>query len=105
VDGEHHAANRQQQVFSDRVFVMTKRKIPERARDCVTLAEKVAFSMMVEQEWQKMRENPAFAPSDIHDVIDKYDDPDCPWSQPFWAADWARAERAKREIMRTLGDD
>ena len=39
---------------------MTKRKVevPQRARDCKTLAEKVAFSMMVGEEWQKMRENP-----------------------------------------------
>jgi hypothetical protein len=86
---------------------MTKRKVevPQRARDCKTLAEKVAFSMMVGEEWQKMRENPSFAPSDIHSVIDRFDDPDCPWSRPDWAAEWARAERTKREILRTLGDD
>jgi hypothetical protein len=82
-----------------------KHKIPERAKDCVTLADKVAFSLMVRSKWQELSENPWSCPSDIHEVIDRYHDENCPWSHPEWAAEWARAERAKREIKRMLPDD
>jgi hypothetical protein len=84
---------------------MAKRKIPERAKDCKTLADKIAFSLMVRAKWEELSENPWSCPGDIHAIIDTYDDPDCPWSHPEWAEEWARRERAKRAIMRMLPDD
>jgi hypothetical protein len=85
---------------------MTKRKVeaPQHARDCKTLAEKVAFSLMVREKWQELSENPWSCPSDIHEIIDRYDDPACPWSRADWADEWARRERTRRAIERMARD-
>jgi hypothetical protein len=83
---------------------MTKRKIPERARDRKTLADKVAFSLMVREKWEALADDPWSCPSDIHAIIDKYDDEKCPWSKPDWAEQWAHKERAKRAIERLVRD-
>ena len=81
---------------------MTKRKIPERAKDCVTLADKVAFSLMVREAWEALADNPWSVPSDLHEVIDRYDDPDCPWSRPDWASYYSRAQEEKERALRTV---
>lgn len=86
---------------------MTKRKVevPQHARDCKTIAEKVAFSLMIAEKLDASNDVFWSGPCEWAAIMDKYHDPDCPWSDPAWASDWARAERAKREILRTLGDD
>ena len=84
---------------------MAKPKIPERARDCHTLREKIGFSLMVAEKLDALNDVFWSGPSDWAAIMDRYGDPNCPWSDPAWAAEWSRAERSRREIMRTLGND
>jgi hypothetical protein len=88
---------------------MTKRKVevPQHARDCKTLADKVGFSLKVRAEFDALRENPWAGPEEFSALMDKYGDDyeKYPWAHPTWAEEWARAERTRREILRTLGDE
>jgi hypothetical protein len=83
-------------------IVMAKRKVPERAKDCKTLAEKIAFSQMVRSKWEALNGNPWSCPSDIDAIVDTYDDPDCPWSHPEWASHCIRAEEEKQRSERAM---
>ena len=89
---------------------MTKRKVeaPERPEDCHTIAQKVAYSMRLREIYEEQVCGPGWSspPSALSDFLDRYPyDPAMPWTHPAWAEEWARAERAKREIMRMLPDD
>ena len=82
-----------------------KRKTPERAKDCVTLADKIAFSLMVRAKFDALRDNPWSCPSDIHAILDAYDDPDCAWSHPEWAWYYSRAQEEKARVLRSIARD
>ena len=81
---------------------MTKRKIPERAKDCVTIADKVAFSLMVRSKYDALNADPWSAPSDIDAIMDRYADPNCPWSHPEWAKSYADSEREKLKLKKLI---
>jgi hypothetical protein len=84
------------------IEIRHERKIPERAKDCVTLADKIGFSLMVREKWQQLSDNPWSCPSDIHAIIDAYDDPDCAWSHPEWASYYSRSQEEKERALRSL---
>jgi hypothetical protein len=79
-----------------------KRKTPERAKDCITIADKIAFSLMVRAKWEALNDDPWSPPSDIHAIIDTYHDPDCPWSEPEWASRYVRSEEEKARALRAV---
>lgn len=76
-----------------------KRKVPERPEDCVTIADKVAFSNMMRERYDKLAEYDS-KPSDILD-FDRFPplDPRYPWMHPEWAADFSRSEREKARVL------
>jgi hypothetical protein len=79
---------------------------PDNPADCHSTAQRVAYSLMIRETFEALADNPWSAPSDLGDLMDRYPyDPAMPWTSPTWAEDWARAERAKREIMRELSRD
>lgn len=86
---------------------MTKQiKPPDNPADCITIAQKVAYSMMVREQYELIVCSPTSMPSDLGIFQDRFPyDERYPWSGPEWAQDWARRERAKRDIMRLLPDD
>jgi hypothetical protein len=59
-----------------------KHKGPERADQCVSLADKIAFSLMVRSKLQALSDDPWSCPSDYYDMINKYHDENCAWSHP-----------------------
>lgn len=85
---------------------MAKFKVPERAEDCKTIREKVAYSMMVREQYETIVCSHNSLPSDLGVFQDRFPyDPAMPWSSPEFASDWARAERERRAILRLLPDD
>jgi hypothetical protein len=84
-----------------------KRKIPERARDCVSLADKIAFSLMVREKWEALRGDPWAGPEQFSSLMDEWE-ADCekyPWAHPEWGATRARAEEEKARILRSIARD
>jgi hypothetical protein len=62
---------------------MTKRKVeaPDRPEDCVSIAQKVAFSLMVREKFEALANDPWSAPSDLGVLMDRYPhDPAMPWT-------------------------
>jgi hypothetical protein len=51
---------------------MPKRRIPERAKDCVSLADKIAFSLMVREKFETLREDPWAGPEQFSALMDEY---------------------------------
>jgi hypothetical protein len=87
---------------------MTKRKVeaPERPEDCHSTAQKVAYSMRLREIYEEQVCGPNSPPSALSDFLDRYPyNPAMPWRHPAWAEEWARRERARREIMRMVPDD
>ena len=84
-----------------------KHKCPERADQCVTLADKIAFSLMVRARYEALQGDPWAGPEQLSALMDEYHDPDgnFPWSHPEWAASYARAEEEKARVLRSIGRD
>jgi hypothetical protein len=82
-----------------------KHEAPERADQCVTLADKIAFSLAVRAKFDALRDDPWAAPEEFSALMDQYDDPDCAWSHPEWAASYARAEEEKARVLRSIARD
>ena len=82
---------------------MSKRhKAPERPQDCVTLADKIAFSDMMRERWQSI---PYDAPPDAILDFDKYPMFDYlryPFAHPEWSINHARSEREKMRAKRRM---
>jgi hypothetical protein len=87
--------------------MMTKPKVeaPDDPAACITIAQKVAYSMMVRAKFEALADDPWSAPSDLGVLMDPYPhDPAMPWTHPEWAEEWARQERARRAIERLVRD-
>lgn len=84
---------------------MTKRKVPERACDCVTLQDKISFSLMVAEKLEALNDKFWSGPTEWAEIMDRYDDPNCPWSDPAWASNYARAEEEKARVLRSIARD
>jgi hypothetical protein len=85
--------------------MMTKRKVepPDDPAACVTIAQKVAYSVKIREKYEALQGAPWAGPEQLTEIMDRYPfDARYPWTHPTWAEDWARAERAKREIEREL---
>jgi hypothetical protein len=76
-----------------------------RPQDCKTIAEKVKFSMAVRERYEELVQSPAMAPSDLtefwdqHPILEQF-----PHTHPEFCVYWARQQRAKKEILRTIKD-
>jgi hypothetical protein len=83
-----------------------KHKAPERAKDCVTIADKVAFSLMVREKFEALRGEPWAGPAEFSALMDEYEEDNAfPWAHPEWAANYARAEEEKARILRSIARD
>jgi hypothetical protein len=80
-----------------------KVKIPDNPADCVTIAQKVQFSLKRRQLYEELVCGYNSPPSALDDFLDRYPIIESmPWTHPEWCSEWARKERAKREIEREL---
>ena len=75
------------------------------ARDCKTLAEKIAFSLMVAEKLEALNDKFWSGPCEWAAIMDKYHDPNCPWSDPAWASSYSRAQEEKERVLRSLKRD
>jgi hypothetical protein len=84
-----------------------KHKCPERADQCVTLADKIAFSLMVRSKIEALQGDPWAGPEQFSDLWDQYgtDYESYPWCHPEWAANYARAEEEKERVLRSVARD
>jgi hypothetical protein len=85
---------------------MAKRKIPERAKDCVSTADKIAFSMMVRARYEALQGDPWSGPEQLSALMDEFqEDSAFPWAHPEWAASYSRAQEEKARVLRSIARD
>ena len=76
-----------------------------RPEDCVTVAQKVRYSLFVRAQWEALDDLEWEKPSDAMDLIDRYGDPQkYAWAHPEWADRWARAEGGRQRVMKALAE-
>ena len=89
---------------------MTKRRkveAPDNPADCITIAQKVVYSMALGELYEEQVCGPGWSspPSALTDFYDRHPyDPAMPWTHPAWAEEWAQKERAKRALERLVRD-
>jgi hypothetical protein len=77
-----------------------KHKAPNKPEDCHTLQEKMAYSLMVGQAYEKLVNRYDAKPSDLSDFFDRFPlDERYPWSHPEWWMDQSRVRIAKRKLI------
>ena len=77
---------------------MTKRKIkiPDNPADCVTIAQKVGYSMRLRELYEEQVCGPGWnsPPSALSDFYDAHPFIELmPWTSPCFAEEWANSER------------
>ena len=78
---------------------MTKRKIPERAEDCHTIEDQLAFSQAVRAQWDALGDGWMDSPpSDIGAL--PLPDPKYPWSHPEWCEHFLDSQRTKERLLK-----
>jgi hypothetical protein len=82
-----------------------KPEAPERADQCVTLADKIAYSLAVRAKLEALQNDPWASPEDFHNLMTRDDHEKHPWCLPEFAATWARAEEDKARILRSIARD
>ena len=84
-----------------------RHKAPERADQCVTLADKISFSLAAREKWEALRGDPWAGPEQFSALMDEYeaDLEKYPWVHPEWASNYARAEEEKARILRSIARD
>jgi hypothetical protein len=83
---------------------MTKRKIPERAADCLSLQDKIGFSLRMHDRLEALQGDPWAGPEQFSALMDEYEfDLDkYPWAHPTWASNYARAQEEKAPVLRSI---
>jgi hypothetical protein len=84
---------------------MTKPKVeaPDDPAACITIAQKVQFSLKRREIYEATVCAYDAPPSALDSFLDRYPIIESmPWTHPSWCEEFARKERARREIEREL---